>query len=179
MDIFMGYAGVAIAFIIMMFVLLMIFIKANNISWKLKFVLVPLVIWYSVALYHVPPNFMGWPAEKWQIQNEVIILNVHVVEKDAFYFTVVDYNIENIRRIIDPRTFHMPHIDATPRLYVVKYNSKLHEALVEARRRLATLGRGSLTMRRDRLEGFSKFDGKKPLFKLLDPADVLRKDPEE
>ena len=179
MDIFIGYAGLVIAWVIMMSILLMIFIKADNISWKLKFITIPLVLWFSVALYNIPGNFMGWPTEKWAVQNEVIILSVKVDEGKAIYFWVVDYNIQNVRVLIDPRNAIMPYIDDTPRAYKVKYNSKVHEALVEARRRLATLGRGALTMRRDRLEGFSKFDGKKPLFELLDPADVLRKDPEQ
>jgi len=175
MDIFLGYSGVAIAFSIMMFVLLMIFIKANNISWKLKFVLIPLVMWYSVALYHTPQNFMGWPAEKWSIQNEVIIIGYHINEEKAIYFWVVDYNIKNVRAIIDPRTAFYPYIDDTPRAYMVVYDSDLHKKLLTARAKMLALGRGGMSMRMDRLKGMSKFDSTIPLFKIFDPAEVLIK----
>jgi hypothetical protein len=179
MDIFLGYAGVAVAFGIMMFVLMMIFIRANNISWKLKLVLIPFIMWYSVALYHIPQNFMGWPAEKWSIQNEVIILSFYIVEKEAFYFTVVDYNFKNLRKMYDARTIHTPYIDDTPRLYKVTYNSDLHKNLLDAKRRLSELGRGGMTMNMDMLPGMSRFDGNSPLFKIFDPADALRKIEEE
>jgi len=151
MDIFLGYAGVAVAFTIMMSILLMIFIRANNISWKLKFVLIPFVLWFSVALYHVPSNFMGWPTEKWSIQNEVIILEYHIVEDKAIYFWVIDYNIKNIRSIADPRTAFTPYIDDTPRAYKVAYNSEIHKQLEENRARLARLGRGTLKMNMETL----------------------------
>ena len=175
MDIFLGYAGVALAFVIMMFVLLMIMIKANNINWKLKFVLIPFVIWFSVALYHVPSNFMGWPAEKWSIQNEVIILSYHIEEKKAIYFWVIDYNIKNVRALIDPRTAFFPYIDDTPRAYKIVYNSELHKQLEETRARLARLGRGTLKMNMERLNGMNVFDVNTPLFKIFDPAEALRK----
>jgi hypothetical protein len=179
MDIFLGYAGVAIAFVIMMFVLLMIMIKANNISWKLKFVLIPFVMWYSVALYHVPQNFMGWPTEKWSIQNEVIVLDYYIEEKKAIYFWVVDYNIKNMRALVDPRQAFYPFIDSTPRAYKIVYDSETHKELVEAKRKLMALGRGSMRMNLDKLDGMSRFDGNTPLFKLFDPAEFLKKSTEE
>jgi hypothetical protein len=179
MDIFLGYAGVAIAFVIMMFVLLMIMIKANNISWKLKFVLIPFVMWYSVALYHVPQNFMGWPTEKWSIQNEVIILDYYIEEEKAIYFWVVDYNIKNMRALVDPRQAFYPFIDGTPRAYKIVYDSKTHKELVAAKRKLMALGRGSMRMNLDKLDGMSRFDGNTPLFKLFDPAEFLRKATEQ
>jgi hypothetical protein len=179
MDIFLGYAGVAIAFVIMMFVLLMIMIKANNISWKLKFVLIPFVMWYSVALYHVPQNFMGWPTEKWSIQNEVIVLDYYIEEKKAIYFWVVDYNIKNMRALVDPRQAFYPFIDSTPRAYKIVYDSETHKELVEAKRKLMALGRGGMRMNLDKLDGMSRFDGNTPLFKLFDPAEFLKKSTEE
>lgn len=175
MDIFLGYTGVALAFAIIMFVLLMIFIKANNISWKLKFVLIPFVMWYSVALYYVPQNFMGWPADKWSVQNEVIVLNFHIQEKKAIYFLVVDYNFKNLRMMIDPRTLHTPYVDDTPRLYKISYGSELHKRLLEAKRKLQKLGRGGMLMDMDKLAGMSTFNSNTPLFKIFDPADALKK----
>lgn len=175
MDIFLGYAGVAIAFIVMMFVLMMIFIKANNINWKLKFVLIPFVIWYSIALYHVPQNFMGWPAEKWSIQNEVIIISYYIEEKKAIYFWVVDYNIKNVRSLVDPRQAFYPFIDDTPRVYKITYGSGIHEDLLEARRKMEQLGRGSMSVHMDRLAGMNKFDSNNPMFKIFDPAEALKK----
>ena len=179
MDIFLGYAGIAIAFAIMMFILLIVFIKANNISWKLKFVLIPFVMWYSVALYHVPGNFMGWPTEKWSVQNEVIILYTHVQEGKAIYFWVIDYNIENVRHLIDPRQAFFPYVDDTPRAYKIEYDSELHKRLLAAKKRLQELGRGAMLMRLEMLSGMSAFDGNVPLFKLFDPAEVLKKAEDE
>ena len=175
MDIFLGYAGVAIAFSIMMFVLLMIFIKTNNISWKLKFVLIPLIMWYSVALYHTPANFMGWPAEKWSIQNEVIILSTYTDEDKAIYFWVVDYNIKNVRVLIDPRQAFYPYIDDTPRAYKIVYDSDIHKELIAAKRKMMALGRGNMIMNMGQLDGMSRFNNSMPLFKIFDPAEVLRK----
>ena len=178
MDIFLGYAGVAVAFVIMMSVLLMIMIKSKDISWKLKLVLVPFVIWYSVALYHVPSNFMGWPTETWSIQNEVIILDWHVEEKKAIYFWVVDYNIKNVRALIDPRHAFFPFIDDTPRAYKIVYNSDLHKRLVAQHRKMKQMRRGSMTMHLEKLQGFQQFDANE-VFKIFDPAEVLKKNPEE
>ena len=175
MDLFIGYAGIALTFVIMMTILLMILIKANNISWKLKLLVIPMVLWYSVALYHVPGNFMGWPTEKWQVQNQVIVLDYKIDEEEAIYFWVVDYNLKNVRFFADPRNTYYPFVDDTPRAYKIVYNSELHKQLVEARNKRKRLGRGSMMMRMDRLQGLSTFGEDNEVFDIFDPAQVLRK----
>ena len=175
MDLFVGYAGIALTFVIMMSVLLLILIKSNDINWKLKAILIPFVIWFSVALYHVPQNFMGWPTEKWSIQHQVIILKTHVVEDDSIYFWVIDYNLDTVRSLADPRDAFWPTTAAIPRAYRVKYSSKLYEELVKAKRKLQQQGRGSMMTSMDRLQSLSTFNKNEPLFELFDPAEVLRK----
>jgi len=175
MDLFVGYAGVALTFVIMMSVFMLILIKSNDINWKLKAVLIPFVLWFSVALYHVPQNFMGWPTEKWSIQHQVIILKTHVVEDDSIYFWVIDYNLDTVRTLVDPRHTFWPTTAAIPRGYRVKYNSDLHERLVAARKKMKRQGRGSMMMSMDRLQSLSAFNRNEPLFELFDPAEVLRK----
>lgn len=179
MDLFVGYAGLAVAFVIMMSILLAIFIKATNISWKIKFTVIPLVLWYSIALYNVPGNFMGWPTEKITGLNEVFILAYRIEENKAIYFWIIDYDTGNSRVIIDPSGAFTPYIEGTPRLIKIKYNSKIHDALLEAlKKQQAGDGRFGLAMNLNKLRSFLALGDKEPLFELIDPEELLDKDGE-
>ena len=176
-DLFVGYSGLAVSFVIFAVILLWIFIKADNISWKAKLLTIPLVLAYTIILYYIPINFMGHASPNVKGVCQVIILKYFVVEGDAIYFLVLDYNKENIMALL-PRP-----VDAVktgrPTLYKIKYNSDTHKALIEAQNDKDMLGRGRLVTTLERLQGFNQlFKGKKP-FDLMDPANVLKKEPEE
>jgi hypothetical protein len=137
---------------------------------------IPAVLWYAVALYYVPPNFMGWPTKKWTVNNhDVIVRHIEVREGKAIYFVIIDYNMKNVRKMLSPGNAFFPYIDDTPRLYEVPYNSKVHKAILDMQMKIAKRGRGILKMDMDAMAGISKFSMEK-VFKLVDPMELLKKD---
>jgi hypothetical protein len=178
-DILVGYGGLAISFVIFAVIFLLILIKANNISFKLKFLMVPLVLAYSIVLYSTVQNFLGYPTEKAGYLKEVIVLSFHVDEGDAIYFWVIKYNKENV---VD-RFFPTPPeaIDSDAPVYVkIKYNSKLHKQLMEAIAKAEASKRDArIKMDMNKLRGLQSLRSNESPFDLFDPLDVMRKGPEE
>lgn len=178
MDIFVGYTGLAISFVIFAAILLWIFIKADNIGFKKKLLTVPLVLAYSIILYYIPVNFMGYASDDMEDVGMVIVLKTYVIEDDALYFLVIDYNKANVM-LFFPRPVDSGKPTA-PRLYKVVYNSDLHRKLLDAQARLKTQGRGGMLLDTEMLRGFSDVGllGKDP-FSLFDPAEILKKEPQQ
>lgn len=178
MDILVGYAGLAISFVMFAIILLLVFIKANNISWKTKLVTIPVVLAYSILLYYTPGQFMGYASDNIEGVGQVIVLEYHVVESEALYFLVIDYNKQNINAMIPRPT------DATkstaPRLYKIIYNSEAHKQIIEAwDARKKSKNRLAVTVNLDRLKGIELLTPAQKPFKLFDPAEMLKKEPDE
>lgn len=177
-DLFVGYTGLAISFVMFAFIILVIFIRANNISWKSKFVTIPLVLLYSIVLYYTPGQFMGYASGDVEDVGQVIVLHYFVVEDDAIYFMVLDYNKENISMLL-PRP-----VDATkgrsPRLYKIKYNSEIHKALLKAwAQQKKSKGRLGILADFNKLHGIAMLNPGEKAFEMFDPAKVLRKTEEQ
>jgi len=172
-DIFVGYAGLSISFAIFAALLLWVFIKADNISWGKKLLTVPLVLAYSIVLYYVPVNFMGYASPDILGLKQIIIVESYAVENDAIYFLIIDYNKENIKSFL-PRPDDAA-ISGKPRLYKIVYNSNVHKELIRLREKKARDGRGMLVLSIEKLQGFTGLIPSESPFELIDPAEVLKK----
>jgi len=178
-DIFMGYAGLTIAFVLLSTLMLFIFIRSNVNFW-IKIVLTAVIMFYSVTLYFAPGNFMGWPASDVSGIGQVIILGVHIDEPfseddDGYiYLWVMDYNMKNVRSMVNPRFTHMPYVEGSPRLFVIEYNGAYHKQLIESMRKAKAFG-GGVIGELDKLAGIGNLGKKNEIFKIFDPKTVLRK----
>jgi len=179
----MGYAGLTIAFVLLSTLLLFIFIRSNVNFW-IKIILTAVVMFYSAGLYFVPANFMGWPASDVSGIGQVIILGVHIDEplsendKGYIYLWVMDYNMKNIRSLINPRWTHVPYTEGSPRLFVIDYNGDQHEQLVDNMARADEVG-GGVVANLDKLKGVADLGVKNEIFEMFDPKKVLIKMEEE
>jgi len=182
-DIFMGYAGLTIAFVLLSTLLLFIFLR-SNVNYWIKIVLTAVVMFYSVGLYFAPANFMGWPASNLSGIGQVIILGVHVDEpfseneKGYIYLWVMDYNMKNIRSLVNPKFVHMPYVEGSPRLFVIEYRGDQHEQLLDNMRKAKAMG-GSVIGDMDKLVGLKELGVRQEIFKIFDPKTALRKIEEE
>jgi hypothetical protein len=178
-DIFMGYAGLTVGFVLLSILLLFIFIRSNVNSW-IKVVLTAVVMFYSVGLYFAPANFMGWPASDISGIGQVIILGVHFDEpisdndKGYIYLWVMDYNMENVRSLINPRWVHMPYVKGSPRLFVIDYQGDQHKQLLDNMAKAKMTG-GGVIGDLDKLRGVNNLGEPNEIFKLFNPKDLLIK----
>jgi len=182
-DIFMGYAGLTIGFVLLSTLLLFIFIR-SNVSFWVKIVLTAVVTFYSMGLYFAPANFMGWPASDISGIGQVIILGVHIDEpisendKGYIYLWVMDYNMKNARSLLDPRWVHVPYVEGSPRLFVIDYNGDQHKQLLDNMRKAEQVG-GGVKANLDKLRGVANLGEKNKIFEMFDPRKILNKVEEE
>jgi len=176
-NIFVGYSSLAISFVMFAFVFLLVFIKANNINLKLKFLMVPLLLCYSIVLYFTVQNFLGYPSKEVKGLGSVFVLSYDIQEDEAIYFWVKSYNRDNILS----RYFPNPPegLNVTAPIYVkIEYNSEIHKKLAEAAAKAEEENK-ELKMDGDKLRGFVTFNIDDDPFELFDPMEALRKEPEE
>jgi len=171
-DIFSGCVGLALTFVVLIAVMLLILIKANNVSFKLKVILIPLVIWYSTILYNVPYSFLGWPNDRLPSQHEVLVLGATVNQDKSIFIWVVDHNLKNAMSL-DPRMAGSLNIDGVPRAYVIPYNSELHHEIIKLQELIRQQGKGVIKVDINKLRGFKVLVGEEPTFEVFDPAKEL------
>jgi len=134
-----GTGSLAVAFVLIVSVLLLIFIKPNIKTW-IKAIIIPVVIWFGFAVWFVPMNLMGWPlpTEIGEIPGnsivKSIIINEPAFEDDGnicFWLVPLPAEIEQV--LLNPKTASMPEIIPNePRSYRIPYNKELHSKLLKA-----------------------------------------------
>ena len=133
-----AYLGLAVTFLILITLLLMLLIKVKG-RIITKFVIIPVVIWYSLVLLYLPNSFMGWPTGD-EIPDNSIILTIFFNEprgssKGAIYLLVLTKNIDTSKRSLfeqlDYRGVFKYNYINTPRIYRIPYNRGVHKALFE------------------------------------------------
>ena len=130
MELLVGCTGLAIAFIILTFLILYLIIETKK-HFIIKFIVIALAMWYSVVLLYTPPKLMGWPTNK-QMPPNTIILNVLFDEpkpdsKGAIYVLGVTQLMEVKMEVWEQ--FHYKNIfsynaNDMPRLYVILFQGK-------------------------------------------------------
>jgi len=141
-----GYAGLVTAFILLASVLLWLFIESPRTKTVFKIILVPILLWYGIALYYAVPNFMGWPTLE-SIPDDSQVLAIRIKEPDpkrndpgAIYFWVntkpgSKSPEQTLVARLNPKNVFSYSGETDPRVYKLPYSRETHKAILEAQRK--------------------------------------------
>lgn len=124
-----GLMGLAVAFVLLASIWAWILIRATKYR-ALKFVMIPILIWYSLVVYFAPSNLIGWPC-KTEPPDGAIILAFQISEPTYIYIWAVDGAYDPIPTL-DPRGLTKYTFTGTPRAHTVLYTKSLHKELIAA-----------------------------------------------
>ncbi|MGD8881067.1 MAG: hypothetical protein PVI82_04205 [Desulfobacterales bacterium] len=145
MDMWSGYIGLAIAFVIISAIVLWFTIRTPG-QIIIKAMLIPATVWYGLVLYYTVPNLMGWPISE-PIPDNCQVIAIRIQEPDpqdndpgAIYFWV---NIkpdskspeQALQAQLNPKSVFSYKSKIQPRAYQLPYSRKMHKAIVEAQRK--------------------------------------------
>ena len=145
MDMWSGYIGLAIAFVIISAIVLWFSIRTPG-QIIIKAMLIPATVWYGLVLYYSVPNLMGWPISQ-SIPDNSQVLAIRIKEPDpkqndpgAIYFWV---NIkpdskspeQTVKALLNPKSVFSYNSRTQPRAYQLPYSREMHKAIVEAQRK--------------------------------------------
>lgn len=184
-------AGLATAFVILSSFFLWFLIKAK-IRLSIRFIIIPVIIWYGLVLYHVPAKLMGFPLSVdviEQIPHGSVVLYLKIVEPNyksqgCFYFYVVHppgiQKEKSFLDVINPKKIFGFDATNTPISYKLKYDRKLHNEMIEAKKLKGSIPGSIMRISHGGLEKGDK-DGKgrsksKGSFKILNPHELLPKE---
>lgn len=185
MSLCLGYLWLGIAFAILASILLWNGLRLR--SFKVNLAMIPLVIWYSVALFYVPSHLMGWPSNN-KIPEKFLVINSMVQEpekdrKGGIYIWGLEWDGKKpVRNLIDPKgTFIYIPETITPRAFRVDYSQGLQKRLNERREEVKKVPGGIIMIERIKKdtekEDDTKVAGQKSDLRLtiLNPAQTLTK----
>ena len=185
-----GTAGLATAFVVLSALFLWFLIKAK-LKFSIRFIIIPVIIWYGLVLYHTPGKLMGLPLSVniiEQIPNGSAVLYIKIVEPDykspgCFYFYVV--HLQGIQKeksfldVINPKKIFGFDDENVPISYKLKYSRELHEQMIKAYKEgkgrgimRIVHGKGNVDKEGDG-DGRSESDG---AFKIENEHELLPKD---
>ena len=141
MDIIAGYLSIALSFVLLATMFLWFFIKGNA-SIYLKLIIIPVVIWYTLALYYAPDNLMGWPTPEGPPSVARVIYGI--VQKPGFeregviYLWMISLDKEDdfrkgLSSMINPENVFDYNAKNVPRAYKLPYNEKLDRQLAKGK----------------------------------------------
>ena len=145
MELWSGYIGLSISFVIISAIVLWFTIRTPG-QIIIKAMMIPATIWYGLVLYFAVPNLMGWPISE-PIPDNSHVLAIRINEPDpmtndpgAIYVWV---NIkpsskdseQKLVASLNPKTAFSSHKKIQPRTYQLPYSRKLHKSIVEAQRK--------------------------------------------
>lgn len=145
MDVWTGYTGLSIAFVIISAIVLWFSIRTPG-QIIIKAILIPATIWYGLALYYSVPNLMGWPVSQ-SIPDNSQVLAIRIKEPNpklddpgAIYFWVdiepgSKRSEQTLAALFNPESVFSYESKRQPRAYQLPYSRKMHKAIVEARRK--------------------------------------------
>ena len=73
-----GTTGLMVSFLILASMICYIFIRAR-INPAVKAILIPVAIWYSLAMYFAPQCLMGWPKSVDTLPDKSLVINFRIV----------------------------------------------------------------------------------------------------
>lgn len=145
MDMWSGYIGLSIAFVIISAIVLWFSIRTPG-QIIIKALLIPATVWYGLVLYYTVPNLMGWPISQTVPDNRQI-LAIRIMEPDpkhndpgAIYFWVAvkpssESPESSLKAQLNPKSVFNHHHKSQPRAYQMPYSRQMHKAIVEAQRK--------------------------------------------
>jgi len=179
-----GYIGLAIAFIIISSVLLFLLIRSKT-HVIVKICIIPIVIWYGMALFYIPDNLRGWPTDQ-QISNDSRVISILINEPSTnsnggIYLWLIDKEFKKV--ILDPRNVFCYNEKNTPRVYKLQYTKELHKKLTIALKKAKETG-GFITVKslfgkgkrgKKGKKGKKGFDSGNLEFDVVNPRLILKK----
>ncbi len=145
MMIWSGYMGLTIAFVLLAAVLLWVVIAARG-HTVAKLVLIPVTVWYGVALYYSAQNLMGWPTARAVPENSyVLAYRIREPEPKNDYPGAIFLWVsgqspyqDNSRSSfsIIPRNLFNYHDTRAPRAFRLPYNRQMHQNLRQAQEQM-------------------------------------------
>lgn len=190
-----GVAGIVTAFILLASVLLWLLI-ASKTKVVVKVVLVALVMWYGIVLYHVPSNIMGWATSVESIEElpqgawvqSIMIKEPNKKTKEAgyIYFVLVVYEQPGKKKstiTLNPKEAFTYQGVNEPRIYRIDYDKELHKQITQAKRDQKKSGRGARLFTKENKENKDKNKGSsdkegpedKAPFKIINPGREITK----
>jgi len=184
MDILTAYAGLSIAFVIITS-LFLYFIIGSKAPLLVKAVLIPIVIWFTLALYFTPEKLMGWPTPAEPPDKSIILLPIikePAGDSKGFIDLLVIVREESKKSLIEqlkPGNVFSYNSKNTERIYRLPYDKELHKAIVEARKNAKKIG-GFMVFSRKKSRIGKKGNKSKPkddfTVKVINPRTILKKD---
>ena len=145
MEMWTGYIGLAIAFVIISAIVLWFSIRTPG-QAIIKAILIPTTIWYGLALYYTVPNLVGWPVSG-SIPDNSQVLAIRINEPNplhndpgAIYFWVQvkpepDSSKPKLAGLLNPKNVSSVNTQNQPRAYKLPYSRKMHREILEAQRK--------------------------------------------
>jgi hypothetical protein len=145
MDMWSGYIGLSIAFVIISAIVLWFSIRTPG-QIIIKAMLIPATVWYGLVLYYTVPNLMGWPVSQ-SIPDNSQVLAIRIMEPNpknndpgAIYFWVdikpsSKSPEQTLKAQLNPKSIFSCNSKTQPRAYQLPYSRELHKAIVEAQRK--------------------------------------------
>lgn len=175
---FVGFVGLVLTYVLLTTLLLWMFTKANVVQWK-KLLVIPLTLWWAIALYYTPLGFMGYPVSK-DIPDKAIVISYKIIEpsndnEGCMYFWVIDSN-KTKPLPADPRkAFTILNLQE-PRAYKLPYDRDLHKDLTQKKKKSRKEG-GLLiwnkNKKRNQGEGKEQEKYTKGKFQVINPLSLL------
>jgi len=152
MSLYVGYLSLGIAFAILASILLWNGFRLR--SFKVSLAMVPLVIWYSMALFYVPSHLVGWPSNN-KIPENFLVISSMVQEptrgqKGGIYFWGFEWDAKKpVTNFINPRDsfIYIPE-SMTPRAFRVDYSVGLQKKLTESKEQVREIPGGVMMIER-------------------------------
>ena len=145
MEMWTGYIGLSIAFVIISAIVLWFSIRTPG-QVIIKAILIPTTIWYGLALYYTVPNLVGWPVSG-SIPEDSQVLAIRINEPNplyndpgAIYFWVqIKPDSKSAKPklagLLNPKSISSDNRQNQPRAYKLPYSRKMHKAILEAQRK--------------------------------------------
>lgn len=137
MNILAGYFSIAFTFVLLATLFLWFFIKGNA-NVFLKLIIIPVVVWYTAALYYAPDHLMGWPTTEGppgiaKVLNG-IVQKPKAGKEGAIYLWMISLDKEadykkNIKDLINPKNVFDYRAKNVPRSYKLPYDEDLDRQL--------------------------------------------------
>jgi hypothetical protein len=142
MEMWSGYIGLSIAFVIISAIVLWFSIRTPG-KIIIKAMLIPATIWYGLVIYYTVPNLMGWPISQ-PIPDNSQVLSTLIKEPNpkhndpgAIYLWVTikpgsKTPEQTLGSLFNPKSVFSYDSKTQPRAYQLPYSRKMHKAIVEA-----------------------------------------------
>jgi hypothetical protein len=185
MSLFIGYLSLGIAFVILVSILLWNGFGPR--SFRVSLVMVPLVIWYSMALFYVPSHLLGWPSNH-KIPEKFLVISFWVHEpmkgqQGGIYLWGREWDGKKPERnLTSPKQAfrYIPEL-MTPRAFRVDYSRALHKKLMKQREEVEQVAGGIMMIER-RKKRIVEQEGDEQIgpedfmeFTILNPAETPTK----